>query len=129
MNPQFLRLPEPSGPESELLRSAAELPQLSPELRKRVMAACHRQLVTGRLIRAGQRTVLAAVLLAGLIAGWRYWQRPVEPVAAPPASAQSPVQQGFTSEYRPGEQSSPLPPATPQLRQSPGVPGNIRLRP
>ncbi|MGV2336978.1 MAG UNVERIFIED_CONTAM: methyltransferase domain-containing protein [Planctomycetaceae bacterium] len=66
MNSDFLRIPEPSGPESDLLRSAASLPQLSPELRHRVLSSCNRQIVVGRTIRTAQQFAVACCSVAGV---------------------------------------------------------------
>ncbi|MFM7057975.1 MAG: hypothetical protein ACKO2P_13735, partial [Planctomycetota bacterium] len=66
MNSDFLRIPEPSGPETELLKSAATLPQLSPQLRQRVLAACNRQLVVGKALRTGQQLAVLASSAAGV---------------------------------------------------------------
>ena len=66
MNSDFLRIPEPSGPETQLLRSAAPLPTLSPQLRQRVLAGCSRQLVVGKAIRAGQQLATVAASVAGV---------------------------------------------------------------
>lgn len=68
MNSDFLRIPEPSGPESDLLRSAASLPQLSPELRHRVLSSCNRQIVVGRTIRTAQQFAVACCSVAGVAA-------------------------------------------------------------
>ncbi|MFM7036084.1 MAG: hypothetical protein ACKO2L_00030 [Planctomycetaceae bacterium] len=68
MNSDFLRIPEPSGPESELLRSAASLPQLSPELRNRVLSSCRRQIVVGRTIRTTQQLAVACCSIAAVAA-------------------------------------------------------------
>jgi hypothetical protein len=66
MNSDFLRIPEPSGPESELLRSAASLPQLSPELRHRVLSTCNRQIIVGRTIRTAQQLAVTCCSIAGV---------------------------------------------------------------
>ncbi|MFM8478111.1 MAG: hypothetical protein ACKOEO_20185 [Planctomycetaceae bacterium] len=66
MNSDFLRIPEPSGPETQLLRSAAPLPTLSPELRQRVLTGCSRQIVVGKAIRAGQQFATVAASVAGV---------------------------------------------------------------
>ncbi|MEY3456966.1 MAG: hypothetical protein RL215_123 [Planctomycetota bacterium] len=129
MNPQFLRLPEPGGPERDLLRSAGEFPTLSPQLRERVLAVCHRQLVVGRLIRGGQRALLAALLLAGVVAGWRYWQSSPSPSAALPAPAQSPAPTGYTPGFSPGGRSSDLQSPMPQPTPFSEIPDETRLRP
>jgi hypothetical protein len=82
MNSNFLRIPEPSGPETQLLKAAATLPQLSPELRQRVLADCSRQLVVGKAIRTGQQT---AMLLSSVV-GIAVFVWLLLPGTAPPAA-------------------------------------------
>jgi hypothetical protein len=84
MNSDFLRIPEPSGPETQLLQSAAPLPTLSPELRQRVLTGCSRQIVVGKAIRASQQ--LAAVAASVAVLCWLFLPGRIEERSHPETS-------------------------------------------
>ncbi|MEY3175174.1 MAG: hypothetical protein RLZZ436_3088 [Planctomycetota bacterium] len=127
MNSDFLRIPEPSGPEAELLRSAASLPQLSPELRLNVLAECSRQLVIGRTIRATRTAAVVLSSVGGIAA--LVWillpgSAPPPSTDAPPATAPVPVQ---TTTSSPGNSLSlPLEPPSTSLGNSTAAPSESR---
>ena len=117
MNPQFLRIPEPNGPEAELLRQAANLPKLSPHLRQQLLTTCRRQVIFGRLIRAAKTTSLVAALLLVAVVVLRYYLRPPQPSLA---EQQSPYTTTTSASATPGSPSTQI---------SAGLPGNSSANP
>ena len=63
-NPAF-QVPEPRGPEHQLIVDVGDLPTLSPGLRNRVQAECLQQVRLGR--NAARMRVIAAVVAASLL--------------------------------------------------------------
>ena len=77
MSDPFLKIPEPSLPEHNLLQAAGTLPQLTLGLRDRVVLDMHRQVRYGRW--AGRArvagSVVAACLLVLLVWNFRWTNR------------------------------------------------------
>ena len=124
MSEPFMRLPEPTLPEHQLLRDAAQLPQLSSGLRGRVVVDVRRQLRYGcwadRLRIAG--AVLAASLMVFLV--WNFRWTGQEHVAdrkadsiestSPPVSPGTPLMPSSTYSAADPPPGTPVPPALPQ---------------
>lgn len=116
MNPQLLRIPEPDGPEAELLRQAGSLPPLSPMLRQQVLATCDRQITVGRILRAAKAASLTLALLALAVFIFRYFQ-PTQPMVAEQQSSGVSIS------------ASPEIPAVPPSLNSPGISSNEPANP
>ena len=85
MSEPFLKIPEPSLPEHNLLREAGTLPQLSAGLRNRVVLNVHKQVRYGRWVDRARifGSVVAACLLVSFV--WNYrWTSPSVPKADVP---------------------------------------------
>ena len=99
MSDPFLKIPEPSLPEHNLLQAAGTLPQLTSGLRERVVLNVHKQVRYGRWADRAQvaGSVVAACMLVLLV--WNYrWTNPRNPQPTP----QSPntVQRDAPTPYR-----------------------------
>ena len=84
MSEPFLKIPEPSLPEHNLLRDAGTLPRLTSGLRDRVVLNVHTQVRYGRWADYARvaGSVVAACLLVGLV--WNYrWAAPDSPQPLP----------------------------------------------
>ena len=80
MSEPFLKIPEPSLPEHNLLREAGTLPQLSSGLRDRVVLNVHKQVRYGRWVERARvfACVVAACLLVSFV--WNHrWTSPSVP--------------------------------------------------
>ena len=123
-NPSF-RIPEPNLPEHRLLHEAGSLPQLSTELRDRVLIDCHRQVRYGRW--ADRLRIAGAVLAASLMVAlvWHFrWTGQGDQAEKAPDVAKSPNE---ATEYPPpwsslNAESPADPKADPALPQ--GGPSN-----
>jgi hypothetical protein len=143
MNPQFLRIPEPNGPEAQLLRQAAQLPQLSPQLRQQVLTTCGRHIIAGRFIRAAKAAIVTAALLLLAVSVFRYFQ-PTRPTFAEQQSSGLPSTQTPKTSVSPSSHISAgfsVPPAAnpaiqgefptplPKIHQPPDIISNTLQRP
>lgn len=74
MSDPFLKIPEPSLPEHNLLRASGVLPQLTSGLRERVVLNVHKQVRRGRWVDRARVTgsVIAACLLVLLVWNLRW---------------------------------------------------------
>jgi len=77
MSDPFLKIPEPSLPEQNLLRAAGTLPQLTLGLRQRVVLNVHQQVRYGRWVDRARvaGSVVAACLLVLLVWSFRWTNR------------------------------------------------------
>lgn len=108
MSQPSFRIPEPALPEHELLKSVAELPELAPDLRHRVLQDCHFQIRYGRWL--DRLRILGAIAIL-LLMGTAIWsqvgqwlaaarpaptpvQRPEEATSSPVRSAREPLLPG-----------------------------------
>ncbi len=84
MNDPFLKIPEPSLPEHNLLQAAGTLPQLTSGLRERVVLNMHKQVRYGRWADRAQvaGSVVAACLLVLLVWNFR-WTNHQNPLPTP----------------------------------------------
>jgi hypothetical protein len=132
MSEPFLKIPEPSLPEHNLLREAGTLPQLSSGLRDRVVLNVHQQVRYGRW--ADRARVFGSVVAASLLICfvWNHcWTNP--PVPKTDVPAQDSVQHNapvYPSYVSPGMEShdaeknaktdadeNPLPQGGPSIRR------------
>lgn len=112
-HPSF-HVPEPLGPEHQLITEVAELPTLSDGLRDRVRFDCQRQVRLGR--NADRMRVLAAVVAASLLVSltWHFrWTGRSDDVPTDRSTAVDTVSPGFESPGR----SVASPDEQPQLPQ------------
>ena len=74
MNDPFLKIPEPSLPEHNLLQAAGTLPQLTSGLRERVVLSVNKQVRCGRWVDRARVTgsVVTACLLVLLVWNFRW---------------------------------------------------------
>ena len=78
MSDPFLKIPEPSRPEHNLLQAAGTLPQLTSGLRERVVLSMHQQVRWGRWVDRARvaGSVVAACLLVLLVWNFRWTGQP-----------------------------------------------------
>lgn len=132
MSEPFLKIPEPSQPEHDLLRDAGTMPQLSSGLRDRVVLNVHKQVRYGRW--ADRARIFASAVAACLLVSfvWNHrWTGPSEPKTEAPlqdtAKQNAPVYPSYSS---PGMESpdaeknaktdadgNPLPQGGPSIRR------------
>ncbi len=132
MSEPFLKIPEPSLPEHNLLRDAGTLPNLTSGLRDRVVLNVHQQVRYGRWADRARifGSVIAACLLVSFV--WNHrWTSPSVP--KPDAPSQDTVQHDapvYPSYVSPGMEShdaeknaktdadgNPLPQGGPSIRR------------
>ena len=98
MSQPSFRIPEPTLPEHELVKSIAELPELSPDLRHRVLQDCHFQIRYGRwmdrlrIIGAMALLLLMGTAIWSMVSQWLAAAKPAPaPVQLPEEATPSPV--------------------------------------
>ncbi len=132
MSEPFLKIPEPSLPEHNLLREAGTLPQLSSGLRNRVVLNVHQQVRYGRWADRARifGSIVAACLLVSFV--WNHrWTSPTSPKTDMPsldtAQHDAPVYPSYVSpgmESHDAEQNTktdvdgnPIPQGGPSIRR------------
>jgi len=108
MSQPSFRIPEPTLPEHELVRNAAELPELSPNLRQRVLQDCHFQIRYGRWLDRLRILGVCTILLLIATAIW---------------STVSPWMSSATHEPAPVQAPAESTPATVRPSRGPMLPG------
>lgn len=133
MSDPFLKIPEPSLPEHNLLQAAGTLPQLSLGLRQRVVLNVHKQVRYGRWADRARvaGSVVAACLLVLLVWSFRWTnQQNPQTTGQPQDTAQHDAPTTYPAYNSPGRSSedngdaektdsngNPLPQGGPSIRR------------